>query len=149
MVDEIVQVGESYPDENIVTKHIFLLKGNFLNVGFFLAQTYGTVTCSKPLDFEVRRVRDNVQVDDQNFQNFREFNKEKGFTCVNDEQPRGTVCEDYKIRFLCPRKSNQISIQFSSFYNFSFSFDISFYLVRHTRYKLFTWKMTIFKIACW
>ena len=66
-------------------------------------QTHGTKACSKPLDFEVRRVRDNALVDNQNFQYFQEFNKEKGFKCVNEEQqPAGTLCEDYKIRFKCP-----------------------------------------------
>ena len=79
--------------------------GPFIIYCFLFWQAHGTKSCAKPLDFEVRRVRDNVQVDDQNFQNFQEFNKEKGFKCVNDEQARGVVCDNYKIRFLCPRKS--------------------------------------------
>ena len=82
---------------------------------------------------------DNVLVDNTNFQNFQEFNKEKGFKCVNEEQPRGTVCADYKIRLKCPRELNTHCLIFTPF-------EIRFCCNRSHRQMMI--QVSISKLAC-
>lgn len=57
------------------------------------------MVCKQPVAIDARIADGRLAAESGNV--LRKFSEKEGLLCLNEDQPSGKYCEDFKVRFLC------------------------------------------------
>ena len=70
-----------------------------------MVSKFGSETCANPSKMSVRRVDTKELIPKTGGrQIFKSYDTVKGFQCLKETQPDGSLCLDYEVQWCCPGK---------------------------------------------